>query len=688
MNRNILITITFHLLVGLMALRPDISNASTNGSGLLAPVINPGDYAIALEPVATGLTAPNWGTFAPGEPDRLFVSDQNGKLWAIDLSNGSKTVFLDISNRLVPLGIAGPGTFDERGLLGVAFHPDYETNGLIYTMSSEPVNGAADFSTIPLSETADHQAVLLEWEVPDPGNPVSVVLTSTVRELLRIDQPQFNHNGGGINFGPDSMLYLSLGDGGASDDQGMGHSTSGNGQDPLNILGTILRIDPQGSNSVNGKYGIPVDNPFVGDSDVLDEIYAYGFRNPFRFSFDSETGKLYVGDVGQNDIEEVDLVTAGGNYGWNVKEGSFCFDPNGSSPGFAYEGDTCPGETPGIIDPIAEYNTSESLAENQDGRAIVGGFVYHGERMPPLQGAYIFGDFSQFTESGVNNAGRLFYIFPDSKLSEDLSIYEFAFADRDELGLSLLGIAQDANGELYVLANETGTPFETTGVVLRIAPLRVELSAEKDNTLYEDVTGSISNGAGSHLFVGKTNTGAIRRGLISFDIAGSLPSGATITNARLELHMSRTTAISQTVSLHRLTRNWGEGISNANANEGGGVPATPGDATWLHTIFNTQLWATPGGDYLPSPSASTPVGGIDTYTWGNNPTIISDIQQWIDNPGNNYGWILIGNENQTRTTKRFDTKENPLEETHPNLIIEYLPTNMKGYQMFIPLILR
>jgi len=669
MNRIILTTLTLLIIVGWMAMPPDISNASTNGSGLLAPVITQGDYAVALEPVASGLTAPNWGTFAPGESGRLFVSDQIGKLWAVDLSNGSKTVFLDISSRLVPLGIAGPGTFDERGLLGGAFHPGYETNGLVYTLSSEPVNGVADFSTIPVSETADHQTVLLEWEVPDPGNPVSVVLTSTVRELLRVDEPQFNHNGGGINFGLDGMLYLSLGDGGASDDQGMGHSPSGNGQDPQNILGTILRIDPLGSNSANGQYGIPVDNPFVGDSNVIDEIYAYGFRNPFRFSFDSKTGNLYVGD-------------------WNVKEGSFCFDPNGNSPGFAFEGDTCPGETPGMIDPIAEYNTAESLEENQDGRAIVGGFVYRGVRMPPLQGAYIFGDFSQFTESGVNNAGRLFYIFPESKPSEDLSLYEFAFTDRDELGLSLLGFAQDANGELYVLANETGTPFETTGVVLRIAPLRVELSAAKDNTLYEDVAGSTSNGAGSHFFVGRTNTGAIRRGLISFDVAGSLPSNTMITSATLELHMSRTTAISQTISLHRLTNNWGEGISNANANEGGGVPAMPDDATWLHTFFNSQLWVSPGGDYLPSSSASLLVGGVDTYTWGNSPTIVADIQLWLEDPQSNNGWILIGNENQTRTTKRFDTKENLLEETHPNLIVEYLPKNMKGFQMFIPLILR
>ncbi|HEA67448.1 MAG TPA: CHRD domain-containing protein, partial [Desulfobacterales bacterium] len=323
--------------------------------------IRKGDIPIRLETVATGLTAPNWGTFAPGHPDRLFVTDQVGILWAIQLDTGEKRVFLDVSNRLVELGIFGPGTFDERGLLGVAFHPDYVTNGLLYTYTSQPVDGPADFSTMPSGVAANHQSVITEWNVPDPTDPDSVVDPNSAQELLRIDQPQFNHDGGALNFGPDKMLYISLGDGGGADDVDgqvflgtpmVGHG-QGNGQDPGNVLGTILRIDPFGSNSTNGNYGIPNNNPFIGRAGFVDEILAYGFRNPFRFSFDSANGSLYVGDVGQNKIEEVDLVTSGGNYGWNLKEGTFCFDPDNGDPGFVFK---CNSEPPGLNDPIAQYD--------------------------------------------------------------------------------------------------------------------------------------------------------------------------------------------------------------------------------------------------------------------------------------------------------------------------------------------
>ena len=438
----------------------------------LADPIMTGDFRIGLETVATGLTAPNWGTFAPGDSDRLFVTDQNGILWAIDLADGDKMVFADLSALLVPLGIAGPGTFDERGLLGVAFHPDYTNNGLLYTYTSEPVAGQADFTSLPPGETANHQSVINEWLVPNPGDPASVVDPASDRELLRIDQPQFNHNGGAINFGADGMLYISLGDGGGRDDQGVGHGTIGNGQDLGNVLGSILRIDPGGSNSANGQYGVPADNPFVGQPGFSQETFAYGFRNPFRFSFDMATGDLYAGDVGQDDIEEVDVVVAGGNYGWNIKEGSFCFDPNGSDPGFAFEQHPCPNAPPGLIDPIAEYNTADSLDSNEDGRAVIGGFVYRGSEIPALAGRYIFGDFSRFTETGVNNDGSLFYLSKKNvvgtKQIKTSNIKEFQFDVFGRLGMTVLGFGQDASGEIYVLANNTGVPFGDTGEVLRI----------------------------------------------------------------------------------------------------------------------------------------------------------------------------------------------------------------------------
>ena len=450
------------------------SGQAASDDDLARPIIT-GGPPVQLQPVADGMTAPNWGTVAPGDPGRLYVSDQDGILWAVDLATGNTSVFLDLSSRLVALGAFGPGTFDERGFLGVAFHPDYASNGLLYTYTSEPASGPADFSTMPVGTMPNHQSVVLEWRVPEPGNPDSVVDPATARELFRIDEPQFNHNAGGLNFGPDGMLYISLGDGGNRDDEGIGHVPGGNGQEPGNVLGSILRIDPLGTSSANGAYGTPADNPFAGDPDAADEVFAFGFRNPFRFSFDRAAGDLYVGDVGQGSLEEVDVVVGGGNYGWRLKEGSFCFEPNGAGPGFAFEADPCPGVPAGaeLVDPVAEYNTSSSLEDNE-GRAVVGGFVYRGSAIPALVGRYVFGDYTRITETGVNNDGRLFALVKKDivgpKRTKTSRIFELSLADRDRVGLAVLGFGQDASGELYLLGNETGVPFGDTGVVLKIVP--------------------------------------------------------------------------------------------------------------------------------------------------------------------------------------------------------------------------
>ncbi len=432
------------------------------------PAVPTGSVHVKLEVVADGLTAPNWGTSAPGITDRLYVTDQDGILWNINLPTGDKSVFLDVSGRIVELGIFGKGSFDERGLLGVAFHPDYTNNGLLYTYTSEPNSGPADFSTMPKGATANHQTVILEWAVLYPSDPNSVVDPGSVRELLRIDQPQFNHDGGALNFGPDGMLYISLGDGGAGDDQetgldpfglpNLGHGCRGNGANINTILGTVVRIDPQGNNSANGQYGIPGDNPFVG-KDGVDEIFASGLRNPFRFSFDSMTGDLYLADVGQNDIEEIDVVVSGGDYGWNFKEGSFFFIPNGANPG--YVTDMAQEVPDGLIDPIAEY-------DHDDGIAIIGGFVYRGIKIPVLEGRYVFGEFALT----FDNDGRLFY------LDENDDIQEFQLVDQDQVGRFVLGMGQDANGELYLMANSTGVPFDSTGVVLRIVPKLGDLNGD------------------------------------------------------------------------------------------------------------------------------------------------------------------------------------------------------------------
>jgi glucose/arabinose dehydrogenase len=275
-----------------------------------------------------------------------------------------------------------------------------------------------------------------------------------------LDEPQFNHNAGGLVFDADGFLLIAVGDGGGADDVDgqdfggeplIGHGTEGNGQDPSNPFGTILRIDPQGTSSANGQYGIPTTNPFFGQMGMIEEIFAYGFRNPFRLSIDAQTGDLWVADVGQNHIEEIDVVTAGGNYGWNHKEGSFFFDPNANANGFVTDVD--PGVPADLIDPIAEYDHDEGIA-------IIGGFVYRGTAIPALQGRYLFGDFGSFSA----DAGRVFYLDADDE------IQAFDIGTNGRLSLGVNGFAQDANGEIYVLANATGTPFGTTGEVLRVDP--------------------------------------------------------------------------------------------------------------------------------------------------------------------------------------------------------------------------
>lgn len=444
--------------------------------------ISKGDVSIGLKTVAKGLLNPVTATFAPNDKNHLFIAEQNGKIWSLTLNNsknskdkgGARKLFVNFSSLGMNLGCFSVN-YDERGLLGLAFHPKFRKNGLFYTYQSQPHKGAQKLPANQCDSTSpDHDNVVTEWKVRNPGKGNAKVDLKSGREVLRIDHPQFNHNGGELRFGPDNMLYISIGDGGNADDQGPGHTTlGGNAQDLSNLLGKILRIDPNTGSRTPG-YNIPTDNPFVGRVNARGEIWAYGFRNPYKMSFDKETGLLYVADVGQNDVEEVDIVFKGKNYGWPIKEGSFAFDQNGTADGFVTDvpvsGD--------FVDPIAQFDhcippiNLTGPCTLKEGLAIVGGFVYRGNEIKALRGRYVFGSYSSVF---IASAGRLFYLDGQNQVKE------FNLPQNAALGLGVLGIGQDARGELYVLgksgasASNTGItdPANTSGVVRKLVAAKV-----------------------------------------------------------------------------------------------------------------------------------------------------------------------------------------------------------------------
>ncbi len=411
---------------------------------IMEPIVK-GDITIELQPIVEGLSAP-LGMAVPDDGSRrMFVYDQAGLVWIV--ANGNRrlpTPLLDVSSRLVALG-----NYDERGLLGLAAHPDFMQFPLIYTYTSEPVDGSADFvNVMPEGKTNNHQSVIAEWRM-DSADP-NQVDPSSRRELLRIDQPQGNHNGGTLRFGPDGLLYISLGDGGRANDVADGHVPGGNAQNLQRIYGKLLRIDVDGNNSANSQYGIPKDNPFVGKN-AVQEIYAYGLRNPYTYSFDNLTGDLYLGDAGQNNIEEVDLIVKGGNYGWNDKEGSFWFDSVSENIGSVVTGPVRPAPID-LIDPFVEY-------DHDEGSVVVGGYLYRGNLVPAIKNSYVFGDWGSF---GAPSA-RLFNLDPNSEIQE----LRIGLADRPT-GFWLRGFGQDAEGELYVFGSTVLGPRGNTGQMLKI----------------------------------------------------------------------------------------------------------------------------------------------------------------------------------------------------------------------------
>lgn len=393
---------------------------------------------VGLETVMEGLVNPVFMACPSDGSDRMFIIDQVGKVHLI--ADGQSSLFLDIGRDLVKLD---PG-YDERGLLGMAFHPRFVENGRFYLYYNVPPEVSGWNST----------SILAEYAMED-NRP------RRLRTVLKVQQPQMNHNGGHIAFGPDGLLYIPLGDGGGQNDQGMGHDPDiGNGQSLDTWLGKILRIDVDGR-SDDLEYGIPEDNPFA-QGGGRPEIYAYGLRNPYHISFDRENGRLFASDVGQTRWEEVDIIVKGGNYGWHIREGFHCFDPRDNRA----EMDDCPdrgarGER--LIDPILEYPNAANR-RGGIGTAVIGGYVYRGRSMADLRGRYIFGDLSGKSGSAK---GRLFMGIEGEN---GWSMEEMAIEGRKELGEYVLAFGEDADGELYVMTTMTEGPSGSSGRVQRLVP--------------------------------------------------------------------------------------------------------------------------------------------------------------------------------------------------------------------------
>jgi len=353
---------------------------------------DPEPPAVHLQLVVSGLSAPLDFQSARDGTGRFFIVEQGGTIRIIKGKKLLAMPFLNISSIIVSGG--------ELGLLGLSFHPQYKANGRFFVNYTRRINGHLQ------TAIAEYHVSATDPNLADPKSG---------QVLLFFNQPFDNHKGGQLAFGPDGFLYICTGDGGSGGDP------QGNGQKLSTLLGKMLRIDINSGS----PYAIPPDNPFVGVSGAKGEIWAYGFRNPWRFAFDKLSKRLFVGDVGQDAWEEVDIVTKGGNFGWNTMEGKHCFPP----------GTSC--NQAGLILPIAEYSHSEGIA-------VIGGYVYRGAAIPALKGLYVFGDFGsgqlwtlQETPPGTWTRAPL--------LSSGFNISAFGRAGNNEL------YVLDYSGKLYKL---------------------------------------------------------------------------------------------------------------------------------------------------------------------------------------------------------------------------------------------
>lgn len=378
----------------------------------------PQPLAVKVRLVSDGFTGPVAMDVPKDGSGRLFICEQTGKIKVIKDGKTLEAPFLNVSSLLD----GANKMYSEKGLLGIAFHPKYKTNGKFYVYFSGP----------SANKESDHKSILAEYKVsasnPDIADPASHKI------IMEIEQPESNHNGGQLAFGPDGFLYIGLGDGGGAGDK---HGKGGNGQSLNSFLGKILRINvnngmenaafPEKEN-LGKAYSVPQDNPFVKSMDAKPEIWAYGLRNPWRFSFDRTTGTLFCADVGQNKWEEIDIIEKGKNYGWRLMEGGHCYDP----------ATHCAQD--GLEFPISEYS-------HEVGISVTGGYVYRGRSIPALHGKYVFADWS----------GKMFYLEQSSgkwamqKLGIDPG-------NGNDFGININSFGEDENGELYILSQKfTGT---------------------------------------------------------------------------------------------------------------------------------------------------------------------------------------------------------------------------------------
>jgi glucose/arabinose dehydrogenase len=388
-----------------------------------------------LELIADGFTSPVALLDPADGTGRLFVAEQTGMIWILLNGKRIEQPFLDLRDKIVKLN----SLYDERGLLGLALHPNFKANGLFYVSYS----GHLQNGTSP--DEWDHTTYISEFIV-SKNNPNQVDPNSE-RVILAMDKPGYNYEAGHIEFGPDGYLYIATGDSVRNPATESGKYA----QDTNSLLGKILRINVNGTTEIGQQYLIPADNPFATGSGRA-EIFAYGFRNPYRFSFDSN--RLFVADVGQATMEEVDLVNVGRNYGWPVREGTACFN----SRRWDQPLESCSAD--GLDGPIIAYRHGGDLS------AVIGGTIYRGKSIPPLEGGYMFGDW------GRGN-GHLFVARPRVFNLGLWNITEVQIefpANQNSIG-QLLAVEGDRTGELYLLTKAPGLGATgDTGKIYKVMP--------------------------------------------------------------------------------------------------------------------------------------------------------------------------------------------------------------------------